>query len=125
MPRHSKQRDAVYEELRGRKDHPTAEELYLSLKKTVPSMSLATVYRNLGFFEEEKLVVRIGSGGSARYDADLSDHQHLLCTECGSVTDIMMECGELCGRANALIDGKAESCQVLFKGICSDCLNRK
>ena len=45
--KHSRQREAILTELRSRKDHPTAEELYLSLKPHMPNLSLGTVYRNL------------------------------------------------------------------------------
>jgi Fe2+ or Zn2+ uptake regulation protein len=40
-------RDRVLEELQGRVDHPTAEELYLSLREKGEEISLATVYRAL------------------------------------------------------------------------------
>lgn len=125
MIRHSKQRDAIYDELAARKDHPTAEDLYFSLKPSLPSLSLATVYRNLVQLEADEKIMRIGSGGTARYDADLSDHQHLVCTECGSVTDIMMECGDLCEKADSYFGGKVESCSVIFKGKCAACAGKK
>ncbi len=121
MTHHSNQRDAILRELSGRKDHPTAESLYFSLKNAFPAMSLATVYRNLSLFEEEKKIIRIGSGRTARYDADLSDHQHLVCRICGSVTDIPLKCAELCGAVNAQTGAVAEKCRVIFEGICADC----
>lgn len=42
--KHSKQREAILAELRSRKDHPTAEDLYLTLKAEMPNLSLGTVY---------------------------------------------------------------------------------
>jgi len=49
------QRLAVYEELAGRTDHPSAESLYESLKKSYPSLSLATVYKKLTMYTHENV----------------------------------------------------------------------
>ena len=51
----SKQRDAVLANLQSRYDHPTAEDVFLSVKEVIPSISLATVYRNLKLLESEEL----------------------------------------------------------------------
>ena len=45
LTKRSRQREAILSELCGRTDHPTAEELYLSLKEEMPNLSLGTVYR--------------------------------------------------------------------------------
>ncbi|MBQ4267067.1 MAG: transcriptional repressor, partial [Clostridia bacterium] len=66
--RNSKQRDAVYADLISRYDHPTADEVYFSVKKDLPNISLATVYRNLKLLESEGLILRITTDDSDRYD---------------------------------------------------------
>ena len=119
---HSKQRDAIFENLRSRKDHPTAEEIYLSLKPAMPAISLATVYRNLAQLENEGLILRLGSGGSARYDGDTDPHYHLLCLGCGRVFDIpYIDDGGLCEKAGKLFDGEVLSTVVTFRGYCVRC----
>lgn len=123
MTKHSKQRDAIYENLRSRKDHPTAEEIYFSLKASMPAISLATVYRNLAQLENEGLILRLGSGGSARYDGDVDPHYHLLCTSCGRVFDIpYIDDGGLCSKASELFSGEVESVVVTFRGHCAECV---
>ena len=52
MLKHSKQRDAIEQFLATRYDHPTAETVYLNLRKEYPKISLATVYRNLSLLAE-------------------------------------------------------------------------
>lgn len=122
MTKHSKQRDAIFENLRSRKDHPTAEEIYLSLKPAMPAISLATVYRNLAQLENEGLILRLGSGGSARYDGDTDPHYHLLCLGCGRVFDIpYIDDGGLCEKAGKLFDGEVLSTVVTFRGYCVRC----
>lgn len=52
--RYSKQRELIYENLKARCDHPTAEAIYSDLKKDNPGLSLGTVYRNLNFLADAK-----------------------------------------------------------------------
>lgn len=126
MTKHSKQRDAIYGNLCSRTDHPTAEEIYLSLKPEMPAISLATVYRNLAQLEADSKILRIGSGGSARYDGNVSPHYHLACKGCGGVFDIFMDSDEsLCERAANHFNGLIVSYSVLFNGYCHACADNK
>ena len=120
--RHSKQRDAILENLRSRYDHPTAEDLYFSLKPKIPALSLATVYRNLAQLEGDGKIIRIGSGGTARYDGNVNLHYHLTCLNCSGVFDVFLDddCG-LCDKAAKAFDGKILTHSVLFTGYCSSC----
>lgn len=122
MVRHSRQRDAIMDNLCSRCDHPTAEDIYFSLKPEMPALSLATVYRNLSQLEGDGKVLRIGSGSAARYDGNISPHYHLSCLNCGGVYDVFMDsdCG-LCQKASEIFDGKIISHSVLFTGYCSSC----
>ena len=83
------QRLAVYEELSGRRDHPSAESLYESLKKAYPSLSLATVYKTLQTLHELGMVERVDSPtAQARYDAIVEMHHHVVCSACGRIEDL-------------------------------------
>ncbi len=68
--------------------HPTADDVFMDARSSVPSISLATVYRNL------RRLVTLGElrermfGGVSRFDAHLEEHGHLVCTECGAIVDI-------------------------------------
>lgn len=121
MVKHSKQRDAVYNNLCSRTDHPTAEDVYLSLKSSMPALSLATVYRNLALLESENKILRFGSGGMARYDGNISPHYHLSCLDCGGVFDIFMDEIDLTETAKKHFAGKVISQTVMFTGYCSEC----
>ena len=83
------QRLAVYEELAGRTDHPSAESLYESLKKSYPSLSLATVYKTLQTLHDMGMVARVPSPvAQARYDARMTLHHHAVCVRCGKIADV-------------------------------------
>ena len=50
--KYSRQRESIKNFLAGRKDHPTAETIYSSLRQEQPRISLGTVYRNLSLLTE-------------------------------------------------------------------------
>ena len=69
--------------------HPTADQIYESVRKKMPGISLGTVYRNLDLLCRTGSVRRIDQSGSPmRYDGDLSTHDHIYCLKCGRIDDI-------------------------------------
>jgi Fur family peroxide stress response transcriptional regulator len=115
------QRLAVYEELRARHDHPSAESLYESLKKQYPSLSLATVYKTLQTLHAMGMVARVDSPtAQARYDAIVATHHHAVCTSCGRIEDLFD------ARLDALPVPKASGFKISghsvhFHGLCAKC----
>ncbi len=82
------QRMAVYRALLESVEHPSPEVLYRAVQPTMPSMSLATVYKSLEALERLGLVHEVPVvSDTRRYDANTSDHHHLVCTTCGKVAD--------------------------------------
>lgn len=82
------QRHAILQYLISTMGHPTADEIYRALEKNFPNMSVATVYNNLRLFKEAGLVRELTYGdASSRFDANLMDHYHVICTNCGKITD--------------------------------------
>ena len=69
--------------------HPTIDELYKQIKTEYPSISLATVYKNLNTLINENLVVEVNSPNQkAKYDIYEHPHIHLVCSNCGNIQDI-------------------------------------
>jgi Fur family ferric uptake transcriptional regulator len=83
------QRLVILDELRKTTSHPTADELYRKVKKRLPMISLATVYRNLEVLSRLGKIRRLDAvGGQRRFDADLTEHYHVRCIRCGRVDDL-------------------------------------
>lgn len=73
------------------KEHMTAEQLFLELKKTEPRVVQATVYNNLNTLCQEGLIRKISiEGATDRYDK-IARHDHLVCKKCGALSDISFE----------------------------------
>lgn len=88
--RYSKQREIIYDNLKNRYDHPTAEDIYASLKKEYPALSLGTVYRNLNFLVDAKLIRKLHIGKqTVHFDASLHGHHHFVCQKCHQIYDIL------------------------------------
>src|SRR5262245_6725886 len=85
------QREHVYEVLLQKKDHPTAEEVFIRAKKGMPDISIATVYNCLDALVSCGLVRQVNQDRSAtRYCSNLRKHHHFHCDECGRAYDIDM-----------------------------------
>ncbi len=121
--KHSKQRDSIMEFLRERKDHPTADTVYMNVRRTLPNISLGTVYRNLTLLADIGEIARIRVGdGVDHFDADTSPHYHFICNECNSVIDLDMDNLDYINEsANKHFDGLIEGHFTYFYGKCGSC----
>lgn len=121
--KHSKQRDAIRDFLLSRKDHPTADVVYMNVKESFPSISLGTVYRNLTLLAEIGDISRIRIGdGIDHFDATVTPHYHFICNECGSVIDLDMEENTGLNQVAAEnFEGSIHGHVTYFYGRCSIC----
>lgn len=125
--KYSKQREALFTLLCSTKTHPTAAWLYNQLRKDFPRISQGTVYRNLNILAEQKRIKVITVDGSfAHFDADMSVHNHVICTKCGRVDDAFMPSDEHCDHTAAAVSGyRIMSHRFDFFGLCPDCQQRE
>ena len=121
--KYSKQRDAIINELRSRKDHPTADEIYKHLEHRFPNMSVATVYNNLRLFTEIGFVVEMSYGdGSSRFDFTSTRHYHAICDECGKIVDVNYPGLEDVEAATERLTGFiVREHRLEMYGLCPDC----
>ena len=117
------QRLAVYEALANTKEHPNAEMIFNGLQATYPTMSLATVYKTIDILHEIGLVQILNAGGdSFRYDADVSEHAHIRCVECGRVDDVFdLDTAKFNDQIQQNTKYRLVGQQFYFYGICADC----
>ena len=123
MQKYSKQREALVSLLQHTKSHPSADALYLELKKEFPKISLATVYRNLNSLLEQNEIIKIDIGnGTEHYDACVDPHYHFVCEHCSAIIDLDVPVRmELLEEVSKETDMVIHSHTVLFYGICKKC----
>ena len=128
MKKYSKQRELILNSLRNRKDHPTAEKLYLDLKNEMPELGIATVYRNLSDLCEEGKFIRIKTAsGPDKFDGNTMPHIHFECKECGDIIDIVLFENQVKQLDNDLkifakqINAEVEDSEITITGLCKKC----
>jgi Fur family transcriptional regulator, peroxide stress response regulator len=85
----SQQRERMLAWLRATDTHPTAAQIHDHLAPEMPSLSLATVYRNLEVLVADGEIDEVPSGvGAARYDGNVEPHHHFNCGGCGRIVDV-------------------------------------
>ena len=104
--------------------HMSIDSIYAEVIKTHPSLSLATVYKNIILMVEKGVLVEVPiTGQKSKYELSKEDHIHLVCTECGEVEDKPKH-----SVADALFTSMTEQenftlCkqQINLYGVCSHC----
>lgn len=124
---YSRKREAILRAVRSTTCHPTAEWVYQTLKPDYPDLSLGTVYRNLTQFKNDGTIISLGTvNGQERYDGNINPHTHFVCSLCHAVLDVPGDfisddqVGETAKRLGVRID----TCDVMLRGLCGECLNR-
>ena len=82
------QRVAIIDYLMHTEDHPSAEQVHVTVKRMYPMVSLSTIYKTLDLLREKRLVNEIEVEGEARFDAHIDEHINLVCLNCGKIEDI-------------------------------------
>ncbi|HWL94204.1 MAG TPA: Fur family transcriptional regulator [Phycisphaerae bacterium] len=119
------QRRVVLEVVLARGDHPTAEQIYEDVKLRIPDISRTTVYRVLDTLVDIGVIGKPSHFGAAtRYEPNVHRHHHLICIECGRVSDV--EDDETVADIEPLMRKQAGDFAVLdysihFHGVCSAC----
>lgn len=125
--RMTNQREIVLRELQKSKRHLSADELYDIVKKVMPRISLATVYRNLEILSEAKIIGKLEiSGRQKRFDYDPSAHDHIYCAACHRVDNLDIahegwkptDLGDVAGYS-------VTGYRLEIIGICPECLKKQ
>jgi Fe2+ or Zn2+ uptake regulation protein len=120
--RSTRQGRLVLEAVSGTKSHPTAEWVYEAVRRSLPRVSLGTVYRNLQRLVDEGRIRSFVRGGRIRYDADLTIHDHFCCDRCGLLMDIPRAAEVLPVERRLRARGFTVAGRTLeFHGLCRKC----
>lgn len=117
------QRRMILDILKKSSRHLTAEEIANEVKKIQPSVSVATVYRNLNLMVDISLLNRFKlHNGPARYQINQGHNHHLICMECGET--VSLDICPMQEKITQLIDEigfKVDDHYFEITGICKDC----
>lgn len=117
------QRLAVLSILEGRRDHPTAEQIYQEVRRHLPAISFNTVYKTLEVLCQRGLVNKVNPLHEvARYDIQTHNHAHLVCRGCHRIYDLERAPEPLNLSPAEVPPGfQVEHQTVIFWGVCPHC----
>ena len=126
MKRFSPQRQAVLDAVSSTKTHPTADWVYETVRKTIPKISLGTVYRDLSDLKTEgKIIGFSDENGIEHFDAWTENHAHFKCVECGKLIDINdLSTKQIDDLARDKSGCEIDRAVLLYFGKCSECKNK-
>jgi Fur family peroxide stress response transcriptional regulator len=119
------QRMAIVKILADSQGHPSVENIHGQIKKDFPTMSLATVYRNIVLIKELGEVLELGfPDGSNRYDGNKPyPHPHVICIKCKKIVDPVLDSLDEMKKEVAIeTNFKIMNHRLDFFGLCSNCM---
>jgi len=119
------QRQAIFRLLHGVDTHPTVESLFEAARVEMPTISRKTVYQTVHDLEAlgEVALLDVGTG-SIRVDPNVERaHQHLVCSRCGTVRDVLLDVADLRVPGRYRREFVVESVEVVFRGVCETCVD--
>ena len=117
------QRQSIFRALASSTVHPTAESVYATVSRQLPTISLRTVYQTLNDLAAmgELHALDLGTG-STRFDPNLDPHHHLVCDVCGRVEDLHRDFPGVVAPSSGEAAGfEVTSTEIVFRGRCAGC----
>ena len=121
--RFTPQRQHVYDVVTQKRDHPTAEEIFIRTKKTMPEISHATVYNCLDALVKCGLVRQVQlERGATRFCPNMEEHCHYFCDACGEVFDVPLQ------KDSTTMPGpkgfQVDHYDIAVHGLCANCAGK-
>jgi Fur family peroxide stress response transcriptional regulator len=117
------QRDVLLRVLSETVGHPTADELVREVRRSLPSVSHATVYRNVQELVRAGLVGTLErAGGAVQFEVNPDSHHHFVCSKCSQVWDVYLDDFEIrVDRRSSLKGFRVDRREVQLHGLCAGC----
>jgi len=124
--RNTIQRQLVFDAVRDLNIHASAEQVYEHVVQKYPTVSKATVYRNLSQMVESGDLLNIGYfGGTTHFDHNCHEHGHLMCKECKRIFDVDVKYSDIIHETCDQEGFDIIDYRVTFSGLCWDCKGKK
>lgn len=115
------QRIAILREI-GLNGHIGVEEIYENIKKQYPSISLATVYKNITILNEANILREIKAPNQKqKYELACDRHIHVSCEKCGKLQDVYLDVGQISQECMGKTGYTLFDVSAVFIGLCPEC----
>ena len=107
-----------------KKGHVNIDDLFLSLKNRFPSLSLATVYKNIKIMCDKLFLSEVKIPNQKNvYELTKKEHSHVICTKCETIMDIELDTSSLLNKAKEISDFTLTKSSIILNGLCPQCIN--
>ena len=102
--------------------HMNIDNLYKFLKRKFPSLSLATVYKNIYAMSEKNFLSEVKIPHEKNvYELTKKEHSHIVCTKCHTIKDIDLDISMILNQAKMISDYHLNESSIVFNGLCPKC----
>ena len=123
MVKRSRQKELILRVLQRNPSHPPAVWIYDEVRKEMPHVSLATVYRNLRLFREQGEISELKLDGSlSRFELRTDNHGHVWCQKCDRIFDVVEQTDrDFKSRVAQETGFELSDYRPVLRGICQEC----
>lgn len=105
--------------------HINVEDLFIHIKKSFTTISLATLYKNINAMLDKKLISEVKIPNmKAKYEISKGPHIHMLCTSCHEFIDLELDLYDLVATASLKSHYSVEDANIILSGLCEHCKNK-
>lgn len=106
--------------------HMNINDLYTNLRGKFPSISLATIYKNINIMLEKGFLLEVKLPEQKNvFELAKGEHSHVTCTKCNVVMDIDLDTDDVVQKAQSMSKYKLSSNSIIFNGLCPRCSTLK
>jgi Fur family ferric uptake transcriptional regulator/Fur family peroxide stress response transcriptional regulator len=100
--------------------HINIDEIYEDVQELYPTLSLATIYKNIILMQANNVIVEVPMNGEkSKYELKKEEHIHLICQECGNIQD--REITKRTEEALFIENFQLNHSQINLYGVCNSC----
>ena len=103
--------------------HINIDDIYDSVKKQYPTLSLATIYKNIIMMQDNNVIVEVPMNGEkSKYELKKEEHMHLICEVCGHIKDT--EITTATKEVLVIENFQVKASQINLFGLCQKCQSK-
>jgi Fur family ferric uptake transcriptional regulator/Fur family peroxide stress response transcriptional regulator len=100
--------------------HINIDEIYEDVQELYPTLSLATIYKNIILMQANNVIVEVPMNGEkSKYELKKEEHMHLICQECGNIQDTKIT--KQTQEALVIENFQLNRSQINLYGVCTSC----
>jgi len=102
--------------------HINVDDLYKFLQTKFPSLSLATIYKNINTMCERHFLTELKIPSMKNvYELTKKEHSHVVCSQCNAIIDITLDTSKIIEEAKSISHYKLDKSSIIFNGFCPQC----